>query len=74
MYRIGSYQYMFRPYHAPGEPRRLDTWSECTADVQSARLGLDGVLYPENTVEVGREFLYLDGISATWHDVQSKDR
>jgi len=29
---------------------------------------------PENTVGKGREFLYLDGISATRHDVQSKDR
>jgi len=43
MYRIGSYQYVFRPCHPPGEPRRLDTWSECTADVQSARLGPDGI-------------------------------
>jgi len=31
-------------------------------------------VYPENTVGDGRELLYLDGISATWHDVQSKDR
>jgi len=31
-------------------------------------------VYPENTVGDGREFLYLDGFSATWHDVQSKDR
>jgi len=31
-------------------------------------------VYPGNTVGEGREFLYLDGISATWHDVQSKDR
>jgi len=31
-------------------------------------------VYPEITVGDGREFLYLDGISATWHDVQSKDR
>jgi len=43
MYRIGSYQYVFRPCYPPGEPRRLDTWSECTADVQSARLGPDGI-------------------------------
>ena len=31
-------------------------------------------VHRENTVGDGREFLYLDGISATWHDVQSKDR
>jgi len=31
-------------------------------------------VYPENTVGDGREVLYLDGISATWHDVQSNDR
>jgi len=31
-------------------------------------------VYPENTVGDGREFLYLYGISATWHDVPSKDR
>jgi len=31
-------------------------------------------VYPEIAVGDGREFLYLDGISATWHDVQSKDR
>jgi len=31
-------------------------------------------IYPENTVGHGREFLYLDGIYAAWHDVQSKDR
>ena len=43
MYRIGSYLYVFRPCHPPGEPRRLDTWSECTADVLSARLGPDGI-------------------------------
>jgi len=43
MYRIGSYQYVFRPCHPPGEPRRLHTWSECPADVQSARLGPDGI-------------------------------
>ena len=30
-------------------------------------------VYPENTVGDGREFLYLDGMSATCHDVQSKD-
>jgi len=43
MYRIGSYLYVFRPCHPPAGPRRLDTWSECTADVQSARLGPDGI-------------------------------
>ena len=43
MYRIGSYQYVFRPCYPPGEPRRLDTWSECTADVQSDRRGPDGI-------------------------------
>jgi len=30
--------------------------------------------YSENTVEDGRKLLYVDGISETWHDVQSKDR
>jgi len=30
-------------------------------------------VYPENTVGDGREFLYLNFISATWDDVQSKD-
>jgi len=40
---LWSYLYVFRPCHPPGEPRRLDTWSECTADVLSARLGPDGI-------------------------------
>jgi len=43
MYHIGSYKYVFRPRQPPWEPSRSDTWSECTADVQSARLGPDGI-------------------------------
>jgi len=43
MYHIGSYKDVFRPCHPPWEPRKLDTWSECTANVQSARLGPDSI-------------------------------
>jgi len=43
MYQIGSYQYVFRPCHPSAELRSLDTWSKCTADVQSARYGPDGI-------------------------------
>jgi len=43
MYKIGSYQYVFRPCHPSAELRSLDSWSKCTADVQSARYGPDGI-------------------------------
>jgi len=43
MFHIGSYKFVFRPRQPPWEPSRRDTWSRCTADVQSAPLGPDGV-------------------------------